>query len=137
MQLPLNFGYYQIPIEKHCQNCQKPNIYCQKIIFLNLKKNFFWNYNTQCLVLLFISSFNIVQKLVLITCHNEKRSKGCYFYQGVLLFTTKVTFFRCYHYVINHDICNNSWWYASSIWCYTANRLARNYDLRQTSNVLC
>jgi len=41
-----------------------------------------------------------------------------------------VVLFRCYHYVINHHICNNSWWNAASFWCDTLNRLAKKLRTR-------
>ena len=37
-----------------------------------------------------------------------------------------IFFFRCYHYVISHDICIISWWDAASIWWFTIDRLAKD-----------
>ena len=111
------------------------HIYCQKKVhfrFWRTKKTFL-NDNPQCLRFYFYTSF---LKLLYKLCSVFSSS-----HQWKEVFIKGYFFHRCYHYVINHDICNNSWWYAPSIWCYTVNRLAKQEikQFRQTcpQRVLC
>ena len=74
--------------------------------------------------LLCIKWNNVLRNYCLKKIINQYIARISWYYQKP--FFIVIFFFRCYHYVISHDICIISWWDAASIWWFTTDRLAKD-----------